>query len=507
MTRKIRTLSMIQPNSGRAGEAPGRLRRRARRIAQGLAPGVAKGMALAALLAVSACGSLPQLGRTEPDPSLRLAGIFMNAGAPEAALRAADETLARRPADIEALSVRADALAAMGRGDEAQQAYMAAIARSPSAIPPRIALGRMLVRTNPAAAEAVFADVLAREPGNAIALNNMGIARDLQGRHDQAQAAYRAALVADPRMTGASVNLGMSLVLARDMHGAVQVLAPLAAAADAPPSVLENLGIALAGTGETDEARRMLSRVLPPDEVAQTLAQYRPVPGSVVARPSTPVVQVLHSSPVTAPAVPSVVARPVVAAPVAAAPVAAVPVAAEAAVATPVAAVPAVAAPVAAVPVAAVPVAALAVPVAATAATPEPEAAPVVTSAPDARVTAAPDADAPDAASPPAPIAVPVAAPVAPPTATAPGAEAARRAYVQLAAAETELGAISEWRRLRQRHGTLLRDRGEVTVMAEVSGRTVWRLRTGPFRQQSEAEAFCAEVRAAGGGCWAPKGS
>ncbi len=493
MTRKIRTLSMIQPNSGREGGGSGRLRRRAGRLA--------KGIALAALLGVTGCGSLQQLGRTEPDPSLKLAGIFMNAGAPEAALRAADDVLARRPADSEALAVRADALATMGRGEEAQQAYLAAIARTPSAVAPRISLGRLLVRTNPAAAEGVFADVLVREPGNAIALNNLGITRDLQGRHEQAQASYRAALVADPRMTGASMNLGMSMVLARDMHGAVQVLAPLAAAADASPSVLENLGIALAATGETVEAQRMLSRVLPPDEVAQTLAQYRALPGTVISRPVVPIAHVLHSAHVTTPAASSVVVPPV------------------ASVAVPTVARPAslaiTAPPIPAPPAVALPVAAFAVPAAAPPVAPEPDRAPqAVAAAPVAQETAARQAVGAEISAPPAPIAVPVAVPVAaavaPPAAApavAPATPAARLAYAQLAAAETELGAMSEWRRLRQRHGGLLRDLGELTVVAEVSGRTVWRLRTGPFREASEAEAFCAEVRAAGGGCWAPKGS
>lgn len=494
---------MMQPNSGRDGGAQGRLRRHARRIA--------KGIVLAALLGVTGCGSLTQMGRAEPDPSLRLAGIFMNAGAPEAALRAADDVLARSPADTEALALRADALSAMGRGEEAQQAYLAAIARTPSAVAPRISLGQLLVRTNPAAAEGVFADVLAREPGNAIALNNLGITHDLQGRHSQAQASYRAALVADPRMSGASVNLGMSMVLARDMHGAMQVLAPLAIAADAPPSVLENLGIALAATGETIEAQRMLSRVLPPDEVAQTLAQYRPLPGTVVARPVVQSTHVLHASPVTTPAIASVVARapappraPITAAvaplPAVVAPQVAREVAPQVA---PVAGTPVAATAVAAPLDAERPVAALAVPAAAVPVTPEPEPAPQP-------VAAAPEPVTQEISAPPAPIAVPVAvaiaAPVMRPAATPPATQAARPAFVQLAAAETELGAVSEWRRLRQRHGGLLRDRGEVTVMAEVSGRTVWRLRTGPFRQASEAAAFCAEVRAAGGGCWTPQG-
>ena len=85
--------------------------------------------------------------------------------------------------------------------------------------------------------------------------------------------------------------------------------------------------------------------------------------------------------------------------------------------------------------------------------------------------------------------------------------EARGGVYAQLAASDTSEAVSREWLRLRQHLGVLLRDRPEVTVAAEGAGRTVWRLRTGPFQQPREAEAFCAEVRAAGGGCWAAAGS
>jgi len=111
----------------------------------------------------------------------------------------------------------------------------------------------------------------------------------------------------------------------------------------------------------------------------------------------------------------------------------------------------------------------------------------------------------------PAAVAAPVAssARAANPVAAAPVAAAPIAAavpvgaYAQLAASDSAAAVANEWDRLRHRLGPLLRDRPEVTVSAEVGGRTVWRLRTGPFQQPREAEAFCAEVRAAGGGCWA----
>ncbi|MCX7378258.1 MAG: tetratricopeptide repeat protein [Alphaproteobacteria bacterium] len=428
--------------------------------------GLLRGLAMAGLLAMAGCGSLPTLGKAEPDSSLRLATIFLSAGAPDAALRAADEALVRRPRNAEAMVLRADALVALERADEAQQAYMAAIAEDPRAVGPRIALGRMLVRRNPAAAEAMFADVLARQPNNAIALNNIGITRDLQGRHREAQPSYRAARTVDPRMTGASVNLGLSLVLSGDMAEAVRELTPLAAAPDASPTVVENLGVALAANGEAAEAARVLARVMAPAEIAEVLAQYRGQPARMAA------------APVAAPAPPR-----------AAAPVAA-PMAAPVL-------------PPASIPAPSVPIVARVEPASPAVEPASVEPASVVM----ASVVAPP---------PMAPVSVPVAPPVVPaaapqpvvPAAPAPRAQmaAGAGAFAQLAASETASGAPEEWERLRRRLGGLLQARTTLTIPAEVAGRTVWRLRT-PFASTAEAASFCAEVRAAGGGCWAAAGS
>ncbi|MCC6718507.1 MAG: SPOR domain-containing protein [Acetobacteraceae bacterium] len=608
-----------------------------------------RSVALAALLGVGGCNGFFGWGRTGSDSSAKLPGIFLNAGAPEAALRAADEVLVRQPRSAEVLAARAEALVQLGRLDEAQQAYAGMIAANPSAVEPRLALGRMLIQTNPQAAEQVFAEVLQRQPGNAIALNNLGIARDLQGRHIEAQSAYRAARAADPKMTGASVNLGLSQVLAGDMSDAVRTLTPLASLPDASVAVQENLGIALAASGDTAGAARMLGRVLSPAEVTAALAQARRtvapiqaalaipassafVPTSAAPTPTPPTPIPPTPTPPT-PAAPTVAAPPVAAAPpavsaaVASSPVASPPVVtiaappATAAVARSAAAAPGARAPLATIAVPAARVEALAIPplaIPSAADLPQVPLSPEAAIMPPAVVLALPDAS-PAAAPSDLPLGVPIAVPIAPgvaatmpepaagqayaqlamapsaararlrrndiraaqgpllsgrslviaastyrdqptwavragpfasprkaydfcakllsagqdcwamtpsqvppahdvtlssvavapiPEATASEPPAAPRpTYAQLAASDTESGVAAEWVKLRRRLGPLLHDREEITLAADVSGRTVWRLRTGPFQQPREAKAFCAEVRAAGGGCWAANGS
>jgi Flp pilus assembly protein TadD len=97
----------------------------------------------------------------------------------------------------------------------------------------RMDLGRLILHSDPARAEALFSGVAAERPRDAAALNDLGIARDLQRRHSAAQDAYRQALLADPAMRAARVNLALSLALSGKVARARAMIAPIAAAADA----------------------------------------------------------------------------------------------------------------------------------------------------------------------------------------------------------------------------------------------------------------------------------
>src|SRR5580698_8046869 len=113
---------------------------------------------LATVLAVGACSNAQQ----------------------DEALRVADLTLAREPRNVRAMIARGDALYAMGQRGPAEATYRAAIAIDPTAVGAQVGLGRVLVRTDAHAAEAAFVSALKIEPGNITALNNLGIARDMQ---------------------------------------------------------------------------------------------------------------------------------------------------------------------------------------------------------------------------------------------------------------------------------------------------------------------------------------
>jgi Flp pilus assembly protein TadD len=204
-------------------------------------------------------------------PSLHLADNALSSGVPAAALQISDELLATDPHNVGALVRRGDALIALGRATEAASSYNMAIGIEPRNSRALVGLGRVRLPQNPAAAEALFVQVMLLNPNDAIALDNLGVARDMQGHHAAAQEAYRMALGAAPTSVAVQVNMGLSMALSGNANDAVRLLQPLAAAPDAEPRIRHDLALALALNGHKDEASTMLSHDLSPDQVRHAL--------------------------------------------------------------------------------------------------------------------------------------------------------------------------------------------------------------------------------------------
>ena len=121
-----------------------------------------------------------------------------------------------------------------------------------------MALGRRLLRSDPTQAEQIFLKVVAHSPRNAAALNDLGIARDVLGRHREAQAAYRAALAVSPELRAASVNLALSLALDGDAAGAARAAGSLSGSPAASPAEQADLA-AVAALGDAAAPRNVVA--------------------------------------------------------------------------------------------------------------------------------------------------------------------------------------------------------------------------------------------------------
>lgn len=232
-----------------------------------------RGGVLLLLVLLVACG------RTATDisslqPGVDVAQAALRGGSPQTALQIIGHVLEASPRNEAALVVQGDALTELGRVDEARISYTNALNSNPLSVNAEIGLGRLDLSSDPAKAEGLFMDALNHDPRNVTALNDLGVARDLQGNHAGAQSAYRGALGINPQDTSAEVNLALSIAMSGSAQNAVQMLRPLADAPGATRKVRHDLAAALTMAGDRDEAARILSADLSPEQVQQALNAY-----------------------------------------------------------------------------------------------------------------------------------------------------------------------------------------------------------------------------------------
>jgi Flp pilus assembly protein TadD len=257
---------------------------------------------------------------------LNVADAAIAGNDPAMALKVSQSVLAADPTNTDALYHEAAAYYAVGRCEDAIAAYKLALGLNPKSSPAETGIGRCLLKTDAAQAEAAFEAAVQDDPGNAAALNDLGVARDLQGNYTGATQPFQQSLLIAPGVLATEVNLGFSLALSGDGADALQYLGPLATGADATPKIREDYAAALVAAGRSDEARQVLAVDLPPDQVdslmtdfANAIASARapapaaPAPPAAAVAPAAPVT----ATPVAAPAAPATAPAPLAPPPVA----------------------------------------------------------------------------------------------------------------------------------------------------------------------------------------------
>src|SRR5262249_37439392 len=94
-----------------------------------------------------------------------------------------------------------------------RELLLAAVGRRPGGPSPRVTPGPCLNSKREGADERLrwFQAAVAAAPGNAAALNDLGVALDDKGQVDEAIACYRKAIELDPKLAKAHYNLGFAL--------------------------------------------------------------------------------------------------------------------------------------------------------------------------------------------------------------------------------------------------------------------------------------------------------
>ncbi len=235
--------------------------------------------ALALLLAAAVLSGCAGIDSTlNGSPSLETARVALASGSSELALTICNNLVTRLGQEASLLVCRGDALTSMGRTSEATSAYQEALAADANSAPAKLGLGRLYLGSDPARSEALFLDALNNDPRNAQVLNNLGIARDLQGKHADAQVSYGEAIAAAPDLRAPQVNLALSLAMSGKAAEAVRIMRPIGERQDATPRERHDLAAVLAMDGRRDEAARLLRADLEGQQADEAISGFQSLP-------------------------------------------------------------------------------------------------------------------------------------------------------------------------------------------------------------------------------------
>lgn len=218
--------------------------------------------------------------KPEPPPAgtvaelVRLGDAMREKGDPQGAIPFYRRAHARdhfNPAPLVGLG---EALDDLGAYNDAAEAFRQALIGQPADARALRGLGNALLGLDqPALAIDQFEAALRARP-DARCHNGIGVARDRLGDHKGAQAAYRAGLALAPDDPAILNNLGLSLALSGDTDGAIAILEKLAGRPDASARQRQNLALAYGLAGRDHDAARLARVDLGDDEAANNVAVY-----------------------------------------------------------------------------------------------------------------------------------------------------------------------------------------------------------------------------------------
>lgn len=256
---------------------------------------------IAATLGLAGCQSSGVLGlggsegpskaamvEEERQRSMRLAAAAQSAGQYEVALGIYSNLLRDNPAAGDIRSALGKIYFAQGAYDKSLSAFDQALngvmPTEAERAAAHVGRGRARLATGDAiSAERDFAAALTVTEADALAINGLGVAADMQGRHGVAQTRYREALAVDPGNERVRSNLGLSLALAARFDDAIAQLAPLAASSETAQKARYNLALTFGLMGRPSDARELVAAAMAPAAIDGNGLFYAATRGAVRA--------------------------------------------------------------------------------------------------------------------------------------------------------------------------------------------------------------------------------
>ena len=214
--------------------------------------------ALAIVGSLGGCAPHDPVPIASDGPSLRVAHQALADGQAGTSLAIAQGVLSQQPNNVAALVQAADAQMMLSDKLGAQATYRRALSLEPHSLQAQLGLGKMQLTSDPKAAETTFRGVVRSYPRSAVALTDLGVSLDRQSRPMEAQAAYQQALLIDPNLFSAHVDLAFSLALNGQPERAEVMLRDAAESTSSTPRVRADLAVAEMVLGHKDEAVQTL---------------------------------------------------------------------------------------------------------------------------------------------------------------------------------------------------------------------------------------------------------
>lgn len=224
---------------------------------------------LSCVFLLSACH-----GTETEGTDMRTADVALHNGSPDVTLGVVSKYLKAHPDDVHALCMQGNAEALKERMPQAEASFNRVLALNGKDECALVGLGRLKLRVDPEEAISLLLRVAAHSPSDATALIDLGIAYDLQGKHEKAQQLYTQVIAANPENLDAVINMGLSLALSGKAQTALQYLEPMTRKADCPNRIRGDTAFAMVQIGRLDEAEALLHTYLPEGEVKTAMKRY-----------------------------------------------------------------------------------------------------------------------------------------------------------------------------------------------------------------------------------------